>query len=102
VAAYLQTAGYRIVPVHPRADEILGEKAFRDLRAIPAEIGVEIVDIFRRPNAVPPHVEEAIDIGAKVVWLQEGIVHNEAAERAKAAGLAVVQNRCMLKEHRAL
>ena len=102
VAAYMQQAGYRIVPIHPQAETILGEKAYANLREVPAELGVEIVDVFRRPDAVMPHVEEAIDIGAKVLWLQEGVINNEAADRAKAAGLQVVMNRCILKEHKAL
>lgn len=102
VAAYMQQAGYRIVPIHPKTTEILGEKAYANLRDVPAELGVEIVDIFRRPDAVPPHVEEAIDVGAKVVWMQEGVINNPAADRAKEAGLQVVMNLCILKEHRAL
>ncbi|MAE69152.1 MAG: CoA-binding protein [Gemmatimonadetes bacterium] len=102
VAAYLQSAGYRIVPIHPKATEILGMRAFPSLRDVPAEIGIEIVDLFRRPEALPAHVEEAIDVGARVVWFQEGIVNNEAAAWAAEAGLTVVQNRCMLKEHKML
>ncbi len=102
VAAYLQRAGYRIVPIHPKAKAILGEPAYANLREVPASLGVEIVDIFRRPSAVMEHVEEAIAVGAKVVWMQEGVINNAAAERAQAAGLQVVMNLCMLKEHRAL
>lgn len=102
VAAYLQAAGYTIVPIHPKAESILGEKAYANLRDVPAELGVEIVDIFRRPDAVMAHVEEAIDVGAKVVWMQEGVINNAAADRAREAGLQVVMNLCMLKEHRAL
>lgn len=102
VAEYLQRAGYRIVPIHPKAERILGEKAYASLREVPASVGVEIVDVFRRPDAVMEHAEEAIAIGAKVLWLQEGVINNAAAERAKAAGLAVVMNLCMLKEHAAL
>ena len=102
VASYLKNAGYAIIPVHPIAPAILGEKAYPSLTAIPPERGVEIVDIFRRADQLMPHVEEAIAVGAKVVWFQEGIVNNEAARRAREAGLQVVQNRCMLKEHRAL
>jgi predicted CoA-binding protein len=102
VAAYMQSAGYQIVPVHPKADEILGERTYPDLLSIPQSIGVEIVDVFRRPSAVMIHAEEAIAIEAKVLWLQEGIVNNAAAEKAEAAGLTVVQSRCLLKEHRAL
>ncbi len=102
VAAYLRSAGYRIVPIHPKATEILGMRVFASLRDVPPEIGIEIVDLFRRPEALPAHVEEAIDVGAKAVWFQEGIVNNEAAARAAEAGLTVVQNRCMLKEHKRL
>ena len=102
VAEYLMSVGYTIIPVHPAADEILGLKCYPKLTDIPAEMGVEIVDIFRRPDLVMPHVEEAIEIGAKAVWFQEGVINNEAAARAKEAGLQVVQNLCMLKEHRIL
>lgn len=102
VAAYMQKAGYRIVPIHPKADEILGEKAYANLRDVPPELGVTIVDVFRRPDAVMQHVEEAIDIGAKVIWFQEGVINNAAADRAKEGGLQVVMNLCILKEHMAL
>jgi uncharacterized protein len=102
VAAYMQQAGYRIVPIHPKATEILGEKAYANLREVPAELGIEIVDVFRRPDAVMPHVEEAIDTGAKVIWFQEGVINNDAADRAQAGGLQVVMNLCILKEHMAL
>ena len=102
VAAYMQDAGYQIVPVHPKADMILGEKTYPDLLSIPMSVGVEIVDVFRKPEAVMAHAEEAIAIEAKVLWLQEGIVNNAAADKARAAGLVVVQSRCILKEHRAL
>ena len=102
VASYLKDAGYEIIPIHPAQDEILGERAYAKLTEVPPERGVEIVDIFRRPDMVMPHVEEAIAIGAKVVWFQEGIINNEAADRAREAGLQVVQNLCMLKEHKGL
>jgi uncharacterized protein len=102
VADYLQRVGYVIVPIHPKAERILGEKAYANLREVPASLGVEIVDVFRRSDAVMEHVEEAIAVGAKVVWMQEGVINNAAAERAQAAGLQVVMNLCMLKEHRAL
>jgi predicted CoA-binding protein len=97
VAAYLRQKGYRIIPVNPMVAEVLGEKSYPSLKDVPEP--VEIVDIFRRPEAVPPIVDEAIAVGAKVVWMQEGIVHNEAAAKARAAGLQVVMNRCILKEH---
>jgi len=100
VAQYLQSQGYRIVPINPNAQEILGEKAYPALLSVPEK--VDIVDIFRRPDEVPPVVDEAIGIGAKVVWMQEGIVHDGAARRAREAGLKVVMNRCMKKEHQRL
>jgi hypothetical protein len=97
VAAYLQRAGYRIIPVNPAIREVLGEQAYPNLRDVPETI--DVVDIFRRPDSVPPIVEDAIAIGARVVWMQDGIVHNEAADRARAAGLQVVMSKCMLREH---
>ncbi len=97
VAAYLQKHGYRIIPVNPAVSEMLGEKAYASLRDVPEKI--DVVDIFRRPDAVPAIVEDAIAIGARAVWMQEGIVHNAAADKARAAGLRVVMNKCMLKEH---
>lgn len=100
VAAYLQAQGYRILPVNPKADEVLGEKSYPSLSAVP--VPIDVVDIFRRPEEVPPVVEEAIRVRAKAVWMQEGIVHETAAARARAAGLLVVMDRCMLKEHERL
>jgi len=100
VAHYLQQAGYKIVPVNPKAEEILGEKAYPDLNSIPEKI--DVVDIFRRPEHVPPVVEEAIKVGAKTVWMQLGVVNKEAARRAHEAGLNVVMDRCMLREHKRL
>ncbi|MFO0877108.1 MAG: CoA-binding protein [Gemmataceae bacterium] len=97
VASYLQRAGYRVIPVNPALAEVLGEKAYPDLRQIPDKI--DLVNVFRRSDAVPTIVEEAIAVGARVVWLQEGIVHNEAADRGRAAGLQVVQSRCIMKDH---
>ena len=99
VAAYLQQAGYRVIPVNPNLTTVLGERAYPHLRAIPER--VDVVDIFRKPEAVPEIVEDAIAIGARAVWMQDGIVHNAAAERARAAGLVVVMNKCMMREHRA-
>jgi len=98
VAAYLQRRGYTIVPVHPLAREVLGEKAYASLRDVPPELGVEVVDVFRRPEDVPPHVEEAIAIGAKVLWLQDGVVNPGAARAARAAGLTVIMDRCMARD----
>ena len=100
VAAYLQRAGYRILPVNPAVTTVLGEKAVPGLRDLTEP--VDVVDIFRKPEAVPAIVEDAIAIGAKVIWMQDGIVHNAAAARARAAGLKVVMSRCMLRDHRAM
>ncbi|MCH8863983.1 MAG: CoA-binding protein [Chloroflexi bacterium] len=97
VASYLIEHGYDVIPVNPGVREILGRVVYPDLSAIPG--GVEVVDIFRRPEDVPPIVEEAIKIGARVVWMQEGIVNEAAASRAREAGLTVVMDRCMKKEH---
>ena len=98
VAEYLQQAGYRIVPVNPNVREVLGERAYPRLEDVPEKI--DVVDIFRRPEEVPPAVEGAIRIGAKVVWMQLGIEHAEAAEKARQAGLTVVMDACMHIEHR--
>ena len=100
VAEYLQRAGYRVIPVNPREKEVLGETAYPGLESV--AVAVDIVDIFRRSEYVPEIVEEAIRIGAKMVWMQEGVIHEEAAGRALAAGLEVVMDRCILKEHRRL
>lgn len=100
VAEYMQKAGYRIIPVNPREQQILGEKCYPDLESIPE--AVDIVDIFRRSEFVPEIVEAAIRKGAKAVWMQEGVVHEEAARRAEAAGVTVVMDRCILKDHRRL
>ena len=97
VSQYMQSAGYRIIPVNPGETEVLGEKCYARLEDIPEQ--VDIVDIFRRSEFVPSIVDSAIRIGAAAVWMQEGVVHAEAAERARRAGLAVVMNTCILKEH---
>jgi predicted CoA-binding protein len=102
VASYLKSKGYQIIPVRPDGEEILGEKVYHSLSEIPNEVGVDVVDIFRRSEDVPPVVEEAIQRGAKAVWMQEGVIHNEAAEKARSAGLKVVMDRCMKKEHQKL
>ncbi len=102
VASYLQSKGYRIIPVRPDGEEILGERVYRSLKEIPAEINIDIVDIFRKSEDVPPVVDEAIDRKVKVVWMQEGVIHAEAAERAEKAGLRVVMDRCIKKEHQRL
>jgi predicted CoA-binding protein len=96
-AKYLQDHGYRIIPVNPAYKEVLGERCYPGLLEIPEP--VDVVDIFRKPEDVPPIVEDAIKIGAKVVWMQLGIVNEEAAKRAEEAGLEVVMNRCMKIEH---
>lgn len=100
VAAYLQANGYRIVPVNPAVTEVLGERSYRALKDVP--VAIDIVDIFRRSEAVPEIVADAITMKAKAIWMQEGIVHNVAADQARAAGLGVVMNKCILKEHRRL
>jgi len=102
VASYLKSKGYQIIPVRPDGEEILGEKVYHSLIEIPKEIKVEVVDIFRKSEDVPPIVEEAIQRGAKVVWMQEGITHKEAGEKAEKAGLKVIMDRCMKKEHQRL
>ena len=98
VAAYMQRAGYRIIPVNPNEQEVLGERGYARLEDIPEH--VDCVNIFRRPEYVPAIVESAIAIGAKAVWMQLGISHEEAARRAKEAGLLVVEDRCLMIEHR--
>lgn len=98
VSEYMQSAGYRIIPVNPNETEVLGEKAYPTLDDIPEP--VDIVDIFRRSESVPEIVDAAIRIKAKAVWMQEGVIHEEAAEKARQAGLDVVMDRCILKEHR--
>lgn len=100
IAEYLQKQGYRIIPVNPTAKEILGEKVYPDLPSIPDP--VDVVQVFRPPEAVPPIVQQAIQIKAKVVWLQSGITHAEAAEAGRAAGLEVIEDRCMRVDHRFL
>lgn len=98
VPAYLQRHAYRIIPVNPYLEEALGEKAYPDLLSVPET--VELVLIFRRSEAVPPFVDQAIQIGAKAVWMQLGIINRSAAEVANNAGLKVVMNACMMVEHR--
>jgi len=94
IAALLQGRGYRVIPVNPAAGEILGERCYPSLRDVPASEGVEVVDLFRRSSEVAPHVEEAIEIGARAVWMQLGVIDRVAAERARDAGLRVVMDRC--------
>jgi len=99
VAAYLQRAGYRIVPVNPGLDEVLGERCYPSLAAIPPAIQVDVADVFRRVEHLPAVVEDAIARGVPVVWFQSGLRHDGAAARARAAGLSVVQDRCLKVEH---
>ncbi len=98
VSEYMQASGYRIIPVNPKESEVLGEKAWPTLDDVPEP--VDVVNIFRQSQFVPEIVEAAIRIGAKGVWMQEGVIHDEAARRAREAGLEVVMDRCILKEHR--
>jgi hypothetical protein len=97
VAKYLKEQGYEIIPVNPGQREILGSKSYPNLKAVP--LPIDIVDIFRKPEAIPPIVDDAIEIGAKVVWMQLGIVNNEAADKARQAGVEVVMDKCMKVEH---
>lgn len=98
VPEYLQSQGYRIIPINPKLEQALGEKSYPDLLAVPKP--VDLVLIFRRSEAVPPFVDQAIQIGAKAVWTQLGIVNIEAAQKAEDAGLDVIMNACMMVEHR--
>ena len=98
VTEYMQSAGYRIIPVNPNETEVLGEKSYAQLEDVQEKI--EIVNVFRRAENVPPVVESAIRIGAKVVWMQLGIENERAAEKARAAGLTVVEDTCIFVEHR--
>lgn len=98
VSAYMQGAGYRIVPVNPNEREVLGEKSYARLEDVPGK--VEIVDVFRRAEQLPGVAESAIRIGAKVLWMQLGIENDKAAEKARKAGLIVVEDACMFVEHR--
>lgn len=100
VAEYLKANGYKVIPVNPAVAEVQGEKSYPNLAAIPE--AVEIVDIFRRSEDIPPIVDAAIQIKAKVVWMQLGIENEPAASKARQAGLKVVMNRCMKREHRAI
>ena len=103
VPKYLQEHGYRVIPVNPHLrDEVLGEKTYDDLKSIPDEIQVDLVQFFRRPEAIPPFIPDAIDVGAKAIWMQLGIENDAAAEMARQAGLDVVMDACMMVEHRKL
>ena len=102
IASYMQRQGWRIVPINPaaQATEILGEKVYASLIEAAKNVPIDLVDVFRNSADVPPVADEAIAIGAKALWLQLGIEHPASAEKARAAGLLVVQNRCLLVEHR--
>ena len=100
VSEYMQSVGYRIIPVNPKETEVLGEPAYATLEDVP--VPVDIVNIFRQSQFVPEIVDAAIRIGAKGIWMQEEVVHEDAARKAREAGLEVVMDRCILKEHRKL
>lgn len=98
VSAYMQSQGYRIVPVNPECDEVLGEKSYPSLLDVPEKI--DIVNVFRRSIFVPPVVDQAIQVKAPAIWMQEGVIHEAAAEKARQAGIFVVMDKCILVEHR--
>jgi predicted CoA-binding protein len=100
VSEYMQSHGYRIIPVNPEIREALGEKAYASLSEVPEKI--DLVNVFRRPEFVPEVVEEAIRLKVPAMWLQEGVIHEDAAQKARDAGIFVVMDRCILKEHRRL
>ena len=102
VAAYLQRAGYRIIPVNPRETEVLGEPAYATLRDIPADLSIDIVDVFRRAEETPEVARDAVAIGARTLWLQLGIANDEARAIAEDAGLTVIMDRCLKVDHRRL
>ena len=99
VSQYMKSRGYRIIPVNPNESTVLGEKSYRSLSEIQEKI--DLVDVFRRPEFVPEIVDEAIRLKVPSIWLQEGVIHPAAAKKAQDAGLTVVMDRCILKEHRA-
>ena len=100
VSQYMQAQGWRIVPINPNASSILGETCYPSLTEAARHHRIELVNVFRNSADVPPVVDEAMAIGAQAVWLQMGVVHDVAAEKARAAGLKVVQNKCLMVEHR--
>ena len=103
VSAYMQAVGYKIIPVNPQIAEALGEKAYPSLLEMPLEMRerIDLVDVFRRPEFVDEIVEQAIQLKIPAIWMQEGVVNERAAEKARKAGMVVVMDRCVLKEHRA-
>ena len=102
VSKYMQDHGFRIVPINPNAPEVLGERAYASLTEAAQHVHIDMVNCFRNSEDIPPIAAEAIAIGAKSLWLQIGIAHDDAAAQASAAGLVVVQNRCLMVEHRQL
>ncbi len=98
VSAYMQSQGYRIVPVTPKIESALGEDSYKSLLDVKEKI--DIVDVFRRPEFVPEVVDQAIQMKVPVIWMQEGVIHEQAAEKARQAGITVIMDRCILKEHR--
>lgn len=102
VASYLARQGYTIVPVYPGVEEVLGEKAYASLLEIPPSLGVEVVDVFRQSQHALAHAREAVTIGARAFWMQDGVINEEAARVATEAGLTVVMNRCMARDHAAM
>jgi uncharacterized protein len=103
VSAYMQAQGYRIIPVNPQVAEALGEKSYPSLLDVPAELArqIDLVDVFRRPEFVEEIVDQAIQLKIPAIWLQEGVINELAAEKARQAGIFVLMDRCILKEHRA-
>ncbi len=101
VSAYMQTQGYTIIPVNPKISESLGEKAYPSLLKVPEKMTIDLIDVFRRPEYVDEIVEQAIELKIPAIWLQEGVINEMAAEKARRAGMFVVIDRCILKEHRA-
>ena len=92
VALYLQKVGYRVIPVNPMVEEVLGEKSYPDLKSIPADIEIDMVDVFRRSELVEPVVDEAIELGVKFIWMQDGVIHDESAKKAEAVGIPVIMD----------
>lgn len=100
VAMYLKNHGYNVIPINPKFDRWEGLQAYPDLRSVPESVNVEVVDVFRKPEAVVEVVNEAISLNPKLIWMQEDVVNEEAADLAKSKGISVVMDRCMMKEHR--
>jgi len=100
VAQYMQSNGWRIIPINPNAGQILGETAYPSLQEAARHHTIELVNVFRNSADVPPVVDDAIAVGAKAIWMQLGVAHEDAAQKARAAGLAVVQDKCLKVEHR--